>query len=49
MAEQSSERERIAAFIMREGTTRYGSQGKANVEEALESIAQLVRRGEHDL
>ena len=41
------ERELIAEFILREARSRYGQQGKAYVEEALERIAQLILRGEH--
>lgn len=45
--EPLNERRQIAEYIAREARERYGSQGKTDVEEALERIAQLVLRGEH--
>jgi hypothetical protein len=43
----SSERQQVVDYIMREARERYGNRGKADVEEALERIAQLILRGEH--
>jgi hypothetical protein len=47
-APKPSERAGIAAYTMREAGSRYGSRGKADIEEALERIAQLILRSEHE-